>query len=239
MYKGFKCLDPSISHIYISRDVIFDEKIPFVSLGSKTGAQYTAEFLLLPEPIPGNNTSSNSDESSSCFPLPVSVSDVQQHASNLPPQASGHPSPATATRSAPVVSIGAPSQPATAAPAGPVLDTTPSVLDARPSGMAPEVPLATSAPRTDIGASSSATPTAPRSTCNDPSSRVENEGLGGVSSSTPADPQSCSPTTLIFKGGFESQRFSMMAVFGMGIPPSLVSHLIFRRLCRFLIGSRQ
>jgi hypothetical protein len=76
--------------IYIFHDVIFNKKIfPFASLDSKTGAQYTAEFLLLAEPIPGNNTSSNTDESSSCFLLPVSVSDVQQQASELPPQASG------------------------------------------------------------------------------------------------------------------------------------------------------
>jgi hypothetical protein len=43
-----------------------------------------------------------------------------------------------------------------------ILDTAPSALDARPSETAPVVPLATSAPRTDIGASSSATPTAPQ-----------------------------------------------------------------------------
>jgi hypothetical protein len=42
LHKGFKCLDVSKGHIYISRDVIFDESsFLFSSLHSTTGVWYT------------------------------------------------------------------------------------------------------------------------------------------------------------------------------------------------------
>jgi hypothetical protein len=49
MNKGFKCLDISKGHIYISRDPIFDESVfPFASFHPTTGARYTSDVLLLP-----------------------------------------------------------------------------------------------------------------------------------------------------------------------------------------------
>jgi hypothetical protein len=49
MHKGFKCLDVSKGHIYISQDVIFDESMfPFASLNSNAGTHYTSNVLLIP-----------------------------------------------------------------------------------------------------------------------------------------------------------------------------------------------
>jgi histone deacetylase 1/2 len=49
MHKGFKCLDISTSHIYISRDVIFDEQIfPFAELHANAGARLRSDIELLP-----------------------------------------------------------------------------------------------------------------------------------------------------------------------------------------------
>jgi hypothetical protein len=49
MHKGFKCLDVSKGHIYISRDVIFDDStFPFASLNSNAVTRYTSEVLLIP-----------------------------------------------------------------------------------------------------------------------------------------------------------------------------------------------
>ena len=40
LHKGYKCLDPASGRVYISRDVLFDEKIfPFASLHHNAGAQ--------------------------------------------------------------------------------------------------------------------------------------------------------------------------------------------------------
>jgi hypothetical protein len=48
--KGFKCLDPAKSRIYISRDVVFDECIyPFASLHPNAGAHLCAKLTLLPD----------------------------------------------------------------------------------------------------------------------------------------------------------------------------------------------
>jgi hypothetical protein len=50
MHKGFKCLDISFGHVYIYRDVVFDETCyPFAELKSNAGACYTSEILLLPD----------------------------------------------------------------------------------------------------------------------------------------------------------------------------------------------
>jgi hypothetical protein len=47
-HKGFKCLDPTEGRIYISRDVVFDERVyPFASLRPNAGARLRAELKLL------------------------------------------------------------------------------------------------------------------------------------------------------------------------------------------------
>jgi hypothetical protein len=49
MHKGFKCLDPAEGHIYVSRDVVFDEHVfPFSTMRPNTGALLKAELRLLP-----------------------------------------------------------------------------------------------------------------------------------------------------------------------------------------------
>jgi hypothetical protein len=78
MHKGFKCLDISTGRLYISRDVVFDEKtFPFAALHSTAGASYSSDVLLLPDASIGNNLSINVDESPACFPLPIFGSCVQ------------------------------------------------------------------------------------------------------------------------------------------------------------------
>ena len=50
MHKGFKCLDPSEGRVYISRDMVFDERVfPFAQFHPNTGAQLRAELSLLPD----------------------------------------------------------------------------------------------------------------------------------------------------------------------------------------------
>jgi hypothetical protein len=47
MHKGFKCLNISKWHVYISRDVIFDESVfPFATLHPNSGVRYTSDVLL-------------------------------------------------------------------------------------------------------------------------------------------------------------------------------------------------
>jgi hypothetical protein len=49
MHNGFKCLDVSGGHVYISRDVVFDETVmPFTKLNSNAGTRLHSEILLLP-----------------------------------------------------------------------------------------------------------------------------------------------------------------------------------------------
>lgn len=49
-HKGFKCLDPKTGRVYISRDVVFYEKVfPIESLHPNAGAQLRAELTLLPD----------------------------------------------------------------------------------------------------------------------------------------------------------------------------------------------
>jgi hypothetical protein len=51
--KGYKCLDIPTGHVYISRDVIFDEGVfPFAHLNSTAGARYSSSVLLLPNDFP-------------------------------------------------------------------------------------------------------------------------------------------------------------------------------------------
>jgi hypothetical protein len=83
MHKDFKYLDISTGPLYFTESIVLDEKLfPFASLGSNAGAQYTSEVLLLPEPQTGNNTSTNTDDSPACFPLPMFSSCVQQQEDN-------------------------------------------------------------------------------------------------------------------------------------------------------------
>jgi hypothetical protein len=52
MHKGFKCLDTSTWRIYISRDVVFDEKFfPFANLHPRAGSHYTSDVLLIPHSL--------------------------------------------------------------------------------------------------------------------------------------------------------------------------------------------
>jgi hypothetical protein len=72
MHKDYKCLDPSTRRIYISHDVVFDEKLfPFAVHQSAIGAQYTSDILLLPESYYGNNGCTNTVLFSTCSLLPV------------------------------------------------------------------------------------------------------------------------------------------------------------------------
>jgi hypothetical protein len=49
MHEGFKCSNAATDHIYVSRDVIFDETVfPFASMHSNAGARYHSAVLLEP-----------------------------------------------------------------------------------------------------------------------------------------------------------------------------------------------
>jgi hypothetical protein len=48
-HKGYKCLDISSSHVYISCDLVFDENVfPFAMLHANVGAHLRSEISLLP-----------------------------------------------------------------------------------------------------------------------------------------------------------------------------------------------
>ena len=58
LHKGYKCLDPASGRVYISRDVLFDEKIfPFASLHPNAGAQLRSELALLPDVLQNPSSS--------------------------------------------------------------------------------------------------------------------------------------------------------------------------------------
>jgi histone deacetylase 1/2 len=47
LHKGFKCLDPKFGHVYISRDVVFDENVfPFASMHPNAGVHLRSEIPL-------------------------------------------------------------------------------------------------------------------------------------------------------------------------------------------------
>jgi hypothetical protein len=78
MHKGYKWLDTSTGRIYISRDVVFDEKLfPFAAHQSIVGVQYTSDVLLLPESFSRNNSGTNIDVSPACTVSPLPSSYVQ------------------------------------------------------------------------------------------------------------------------------------------------------------------
>jgi hypothetical protein len=78
MHKGFKCLEISIGHIYISHDVIFDESIfSFVSLHPTTGAYYHSDILLEPPTVSGDNIFTNVHNVSTLPVMSASDSCVQ------------------------------------------------------------------------------------------------------------------------------------------------------------------
>jgi hypothetical protein len=50
LHNGFKCLDPSVGRVYISRDVVFDEQVyPFSLLHPNAGALLRSELSILPD----------------------------------------------------------------------------------------------------------------------------------------------------------------------------------------------
>jgi hypothetical protein len=52
LHKGFKCVDVSSSHVYISRDVIFDKNIfPFSKLHPNVRARLRDDILMLPSSL--------------------------------------------------------------------------------------------------------------------------------------------------------------------------------------------
>jgi hypothetical protein len=73
-HKGFKCLDPSEGRVYISRDVVFDERVfPFSTLHPNAGARLRAEISLLPEHLLNPSTDlrdASTTDSYACNPSP-------------------------------------------------------------------------------------------------------------------------------------------------------------------------
>jgi hypothetical protein len=62
LHKGVKCLDVSTSHVYISRDVVFDENVfPFAALHPNAGAHLKKEILLLPTSPPSEGAQNIDD----------------------------------------------------------------------------------------------------------------------------------------------------------------------------------
>lgn len=87
LHKGFKCIEPKIGRVYISRDVVFDEQIfPFSELHENAGARLRKEILLLPHHLQPNSHSIG-DESSNAQLVNatdsmLSCDDVQESGSN-------------------------------------------------------------------------------------------------------------------------------------------------------------
>jgi hypothetical protein len=76
IHKGFKCLEVNSGRVYISRDVVFDEKIfPFSKLHPNARARLRADILLLPPSLMPSDLLhdgvNNIEESITNLPNPV------------------------------------------------------------------------------------------------------------------------------------------------------------------------
>jgi hypothetical protein len=70
-HKGVKCLDTSTGRVYISRDIVFDEKVfPFASLNPNAGKRLKDEILLLPFDSPSITSNSGVANVDDYMPLP-------------------------------------------------------------------------------------------------------------------------------------------------------------------------
>jgi hypothetical protein len=85
MHKGYKCLDVSTGHIYISYDVIFDEQVfPFAKLNPNAGARLCAKVTLLhPTLLPFNSRDNTVHDLIPNVPLPTNTT-VEFTGENLP-----------------------------------------------------------------------------------------------------------------------------------------------------------
>jgi hypothetical protein len=73
-HKGYKCLDVSTGHVYISLDVVFDENLfPFATYHPIAGTRYTSDILLLQSSSSWESTDlpMNNSPAVSCLPNPV------------------------------------------------------------------------------------------------------------------------------------------------------------------------
>jgi hypothetical protein len=81
MHKGYRCLDIFTGHIYISRDVVFDEAVfPFTELHSNAGARLRTEINLLPSTL---LPSSNFDNRGHCQTTDLLLSNNPTIATNI------------------------------------------------------------------------------------------------------------------------------------------------------------
>jgi hypothetical protein len=92
LHKGFKCLGVAAGHVYISRDVVFDETMfPFAKLNPNACARLQAEVLLLPHhsqpphvPQCGDDLIGHQHTNASIIPVATnSVLPCEHHAENL------------------------------------------------------------------------------------------------------------------------------------------------------------
>jgi hypothetical protein len=84
LHKGVKCLDVSTGRVYISRDVIFDERIfPFADLHPNAG-RLRNDILLLPHDTPINVGDAQTDD---YMPLPIIpvMTNLGQEPQDIPP----------------------------------------------------------------------------------------------------------------------------------------------------------
>lgn len=162
LHKGFKCLDPPIGRIYISRDVTFDENVfPFSQLHPNAGARLRQEISLLPpdlQPLPydqGGELMSDHmfNSNNSCEEL-CAGDGGEFHADSVA-DAETAASPASPPTSAPTISPpGETSAPTTSPPGettSPIVQLTGSLSDSAPGFPASVSPTRTGAdPTADL-----------------------------------------------------------------------------------------